>query len=259
MKPTLHCEWDQVAQELGRIPLVDERVRYAAAIKPVLALAKSARVLEVGCGSGRLLRALASLGYSNILGVEISLSRLRQVTSLGPPIARLVCSNVVPFASDTYEAVVSVAVIEHVAEPAAFLAELARITRSDGLISIVTDTYMWSWLKRLGLYRSIQPLDEAIWPRKIIRWAEQAGLELMGCGGFVNTPAQRRYFGKQLLRLVPWTGRLIHWLNRTPKPAIPSDETEAILEAVHDFHSVFNTELWPCIWSYECFYWFKKS
>jgi SAM-dependent methyltransferase len=259
MNHTLHREWDQAAGELNTIPLVDERVRYAAAIKPLLAIPKTSCILEVGCGSGRLLRALAALGYQDIVGLEISPSRLRQVTRFGPSDARLICSNVVPFVSEAYDAVVSAAVIEHVVAPADFLAELARVTRAGGVISIVTDTYMWSWLKKLGLYRTRQPLDEAIWPRKIIRWARQAGLELIGCAGFVNTPDQQGYFGKQLLRLVPLTSRMRHWLNRAPKPVVASDEAGAILEAVQGFDNDARVDLWSCIWSYECYYWFRKS
>ena len=100
MNHTLHREWDQAAGELNTIPLVDERVRYAAAIKPLLAIPKTSCILEVGCGSGRLLRALAALGYQDIVGLEISPSRLRQVTRFGPSDARLICSNVVPFVSE---------------------------------------------------------------------------------------------------------------------------------------------------------------
>lgn len=148
--------------------------------------------------------------------------------------------------------------ILHVVDPAHWLAELARITRSGGIISIVTDTYMWRWLKRLGLYRSIQPLDEAIWPCTLIRWAQKLRLELLGCGGFVNTPDQRGYFGKQLLSLLPLTGRLQRWANRGAIPGVPADETEAILDSVRRFNGRYGVNLWSCCWSYECYYWFRK-
>ena len=235
MKPGLPQAWDQAAKALNSIPLAGERVRYAAAIKPLLSLPKNARILEVGCGSGRLLRALEVLGYQHLVGMEISHARLSYMAQRRPSVAGLVCSSEVPFAAATFNAVVSAAVIEHVVNPPDWLAELTRVIQPEGFISIVTDTYIWHWLKRLGLYRSIQPLDEAIWPWRLIRWGQEAGLELVGSGGFVNTPNQRGYFGKQLLRLVPYTGRLRHWLNRTAAPVINLDETTAILDAVREF------------------------
>jgi SAM-dependent methyltransferase len=258
MKPGLLQAWDQAAEALNNISLAGERVRYAAAIKPLLSLPKNARILEAGCGSGRLLRALEALGYQHIVGMEISPARLSYVAQRGPSVAGLVCSSEVPFAAATFNAVVSGAVIEHVVDPAGWLAELARVIQPGGLVSIVTDTYIWRWLKRLGLYRSIQPLDEAIWPWRLIRWGQQAGLELVGCGGFVNTPDQRGYWGKQLLRLIPHTERLRHWLNRTAVSVVTLDETAAILEAVQNFPDSARTCLWSCVWSYECYYWFRK-
>lgn len=255
----LHQAWDQAGEALNTIPVAGERARYAAAIKPLLDLPKTTRILEAGCGSGRILRALAALGYRRLVGLEISFERLTEVTCLGPSSTHLVCSSEVPFASKAFDAVVSAAVIEHVADPGDWLKELTRVTRSGGLISIVTDTYMWRWLKRLELYHSIQPLDDAIWPPALIRWGQTLGLDLLGCGGFINTPDQRGYFSKQLLSLIPRTGRLQRWFNRATLPDIPSDETEAILDAVRDFNDRTRVNLWSCFWSYECYYWFRKS
>jgi ubiquinone/menaquinone biosynthesis C-methylase UbiE len=257
--------WDEVAAELSAIPLELERVRYAAVLKFIEALPKSARVLEAGCGAGRILRALAAMGYENLVGLEISQSRLDYVSRAGPTCAELVCSDQVEFEDESFDVVVSAAVIEHVIDPAKWLGELARVTKKGGLISIATDTYMWQWLKRLGLYRTVQPLDQAIWPRALIRWGERAGLELAGCGGFVNVPEQRWYFARQLKRLTSlrrWWCKL--WgIRRTqsaaseaPAPAV--DETASILEATRAFPMAQKRDLAGCIWSYECYYWFRK-
>jgi SAM-dependent methyltransferase len=259
MKHVLLRAWDEAAESLNGTPLIGQRVRYAAAIKPLLSLPKTACILEAGCGSGRILRALAGLGYQRLVGIEISHARLGKVKQLGPASAHLVCSSEVPFASQTFDAIVSSAVIEHVVDPSRWLAELARVARRGALVSIVTDTYMWHWLKSLGLYRSIQPVDEAIWPSTLIGWAARSGLKLVGCGGFNNTPDQRGYFIKQLLGLIPGTWRLRRWLRRPPVPAIPPDEKTAILEAIQDLPDGAGLSRWACVWSYECYYWFQKG
>jgi SAM-dependent methyltransferase len=258
MTRSLPQAWDEVAATLGTYPFADEHVRYAAAMQPVLGLPRTARILEAGCGAGRLLRALAALGYEQLVGLEISLARLREVSQRGPRAARLVCCDRVPFRSETFDAVVSAAVIEHVTDPRAWLAELARVARPGAAVSIATDTYMWRWLKRLGLYQSDQPLDEAIWPGALVRWAREAGLQLRGCGGFINTPEQRRYLAQQLLHLVPGGGRCRRWLcPERPTNQLP-DETAAILQAARGFQNSGAKDPWSCVWSYECYYWFRK-
>jgi SAM-dependent methyltransferase len=263
--PQLAGAWDEVAAELTAIPLELERMRYAAVLKFVESLPKSARILEAGCGAGRILRSLAAMEYENLVGLEISQSRLDYVSRAGPGCAELVCSDKVEFDDASFDAVVSAAVIEHVIDPAAWLGELARVTKSGGLISIATDTYMWHWLKRLGLYRTVQPIDEAIWPTTLIRWGERAGLELVGCGGFVNVPEQRWYFLRQLKRLTSlrrWWCKL--WgvrraQARADEVGVPRvDETASILEATREFPVGMKRDIAGCVWSYECYYWFRK-
>lgn len=114
-------QWDAVAEELTSIPLILERNRYATALKVLLGLDENARILEVGCGAGRILRTLEALGYRNVVGLEISQSRLNYVQQQGQTSAGLICSDHVPFADASFDAVVSAAVIEHVVDPRAWL------------------------------------------------------------------------------------------------------------------------------------------
>ncbi|RPI71339.1 MAG: SAM-dependent methyltransferase, partial [Desulfobacteraceae bacterium] len=197
-------------------------------------------------------------GYSNLIGLEISFNRLNEVRRLGPSCAQILCSDSIPFASFHFDAVVSAAVIEHIVHPAEWLAELARVTKPQGLVSIVTDTYMWKWLKWMGLYRSIQPIDEAIWPFTLVHWAKQSGLDLIGCGGFINNPQQKHYFGNQLLKLFPGAGWLQRRLKQKRLPEIYSDERIYDLNPFDFQHEKIKTHYWACIGSYECYYWFRK-
>lgn len=263
--PQLSSAWDEVAAELNAIPLELEGMRYAAVLKFIQSLPRTARILEAGCGAGRILRTLEAMGYRNLTGLEISQARLDYISVAGPRCAKLLCSDRVEFESESFDAVVSAAVIEHVIDPKPWLADLARVTRRGGLVSIATDTYMWKWLKDLGLYRSVQPIDKAIWPTTLIGWARSAGLELVGCGGFVNVDDQRWYFLRQLKRLTSlkrWWCKLrgirrtAMQIGPTPPPAV--DETASILDAVRNFPLRLERDLAGCVWSYECYYWFRK-
>jgi SAM-dependent methyltransferase len=267
MTSLLRDNWDEVAAELTRIPLVLEHVRYAACIKPLLSLSTTSRILEAGCGAGRILRALEALGYQHLTAIEISLERLRYVRRFGPACANLICSQEVPFGDGAFDAVVSAAVIEHVIDPKSWLAELSRVTRKGGIVSIVSDPYMWRWLELLGLYRSAQPLDQAIWPWKLLSWARAAGLRTVASGGFVNVPEQRWYFVRQLKRLSSMRRWLCKWrgIRRqvVPAPATsiepPADEVPMILGAVREFTDARGIDMHSCIWSYENFFWFVKE
>lgn len=266
--PALQESWDDVAAELTSIPLQLERARYAAAIKPILTLSRDSRILEAGCGAGRILRTLEALGFHDLSGLEISQARLDYIARVGPASARLICTDKVPFDDSSFDAVISAAVIEHVIDPARWLGELARVTRPGGIVSIVTDTYIWKWLKMLGLYRSIQPLDEAIWPWRLASWARSAGLEMFAAGGFVNVPEQRLYFIHQLKRLTSMRRWWRLWRGvRRPKgatspPCAPmprADEVRSILEAVSEFPDSRRINMQACVWSYENYFWFRKA
>jgi SAM-dependent methyltransferase len=254
--------WNEVAAELTAIPLLLERARYAATIKPICHLPHNAQILEAGCGAGRILRTLDRMGYRDLTGLEISKSRLDYVAQAGPAGARLICSGEVPFANDTFDAVLTAAAIEHVTDPRQWIAELARVTRPGGVVSITTDTYMWKWLQSLGLYQTVQPLDGAIWPYTLVNWARQAGLQLRSCGGFDSVDKQRWYFLKQMKRLVSarrWYRKLKGgYPPVNPWGNVPAVEEASITDAVRDFPLHDQSDLPACVWAWECFYWFEK-
>lgn len=255
-------QWNEVAQELTAIPLMLERARYAATIKPVAHLPRDGAILEAGCGAGRILRSLDRMGFTDVTGLEISKSRLDYVAHAGPRSAKLICSGEVPFADESFDAVLTAAAIEHVTDPRAWLEELSRVTKPGGIVSITTDTYMWKWLQQLGLYNTVQPLDDAIWPYDLVNWARATGLRLMSCGGFVNVDKQRWWFARQMKRLVSVRRHYRKWkgdcASVNPWVDVPAVDEASIVEAVEQFPVSDATNVAECVWAYECYYWFEK-
>lgn len=87
-------------------------------------------VLEAGCGTGLILRRLA-VGAGRAVGLDLSAGMLSWARSRGLTVLQG-SVDALPFADETFDAVVSFKVLAHVPPIAETLAELARVTRPGG-------------------------------------------------------------------------------------------------------------------------------
>ena len=92
------------------------------------------RVLDVGCGFGGYGRALLAKGY-DWFGVEVKESDCVELARLGLPHKR-VDGRTLPFADGEFDSTICIEVLEHIEHPAAFLAEIRRVTRRRFLVSV---------------------------------------------------------------------------------------------------------------------------
>jgi SAM-dependent methyltransferase len=95
-------------------------------------------LVDLGCGSGDLARDLAAAGY-RVTGCDISPRMLEQAAAADPGqtvhwAALEPGWRTLPFAQASLDAVVASSVLEYVAEPAAVLAECARVLRPGGVL-----------------------------------------------------------------------------------------------------------------------------
>lgn len=98
--------------------------------------------LEIGCGPGTLLAAAASKGRSGI-GVDASLVWLLVAKRLitrwgGQPLLAAALANALPLADNSVNAVISLDVIEHVADQQVFLREIDRVAQPGGQLALAT-------------------------------------------------------------------------------------------------------------------------
>lgn len=115
-----------------------------------LALPPSAQVLEVGCGTGALLRSLARRTdfTGKAFGVDQCrpfLDAARKFAQAENVSARIVFqagdAHCLDFPSATFDAVIAHTLISHVTEPAAVLSEMARVVRPGGTVVIFDGDY----------------------------------------------------------------------------------------------------------------------
>jgi SAM-dependent methyltransferase len=139
-----------------------------------------ARVLDAGCGTGRLAAALAEEGLARVWGVDRSPEMLAVARAKTRRAqfreARL---EALPFREGWFDAAVAWLVVHLVDRPAAF-AELERILAPGGRIAVVTfDPAHFSafWLNRW--FRSLETIDRARFPDRetLLRELRAAGFQ----------------------------------------------------------------------------------
>jgi SAM-dependent methyltransferase len=110
------------------------------------------RVLEIGCGVGEFTRLLAERG-ATVTGADISrvaVDQARREVAAFPSATALVADIcALPFASASFDLVVSLETIEHSPDPRSALAELVRVTKPGGRLIVSCPNYHGF----IGLYR----------------------------------------------------------------------------------------------------------
>jgi ubiquinone/menaquinone biosynthesis C-methylase UbiE len=108
---------------------------YAAAVDQA-GIPVGATVVDVGCGTGRAMGALrAAVGPRGaVVGVDLTPHMLTVAGDAAGPSAHLVLADArhLPLADSCADAVFAAGLIQHLPDPGAGFAELARITRPGG-------------------------------------------------------------------------------------------------------------------------------
>ena len=158
------------------------------------------RALDMGCGAGLLAEPLARLGAS-VTGVDAAPENIAaaraHAAAMGLSIDYRV-GDTGAVAGETFDLITSLEVIEHVDNPAAFVAGLAGALAEGGLLILSTPNRTpWSQFamitvgEGLGqIPRGTHDWDKFITPDELTAMVEAAGLRVVDVQGFAYDPVR---------------------------------------------------------------------
>ena len=163
------------------------------------------RVLDVGCGGGLLAEGMARRG-ALVTGIDLApealaVARLHAIESaVAVEYRQIAVESLAETEPASYDLVTCLEMLEHVPDPAAIVAALARLVRPGGhvicstinrnaksfALAIVGAEYLMRLLP-MGTHR----YSRLIRPSELSRWARSAGLELADLAGLEYDPFSR--------------------------------------------------------------------
>lgn len=161
----------------------DESSPWYELVQEYLGPVRGKRILEVACGRGGFVRLLASQGAIVVgadfspVALKIAARRLANGTADSSAALSQANAQQLPFADNSFDAVISCETIEHLAEPAVAVRELARVCKPSGFLYLTTPNYFNFMgiyhiynvlLKRERVNEETQPLEN-YWTFSAIR------------------------------------------------------------------------------------------
>lgn len=173
---------------------LEKRVAFACRTWP-----RGSHLLDFGCGTGRLAGALTDAGF-RVTGIDRSIGMLREA-SRRRIAAACASAEALPWASGTFDGVMTVAVMHHLADAAlvaAGVSEMVRVTRAGGQV-VVWDHNPLNPYWPFFMWRLPQDdgSERLIGRRELRRCAAAAGAEVVRIDGlgwipdFVPAPLLR--------------------------------------------------------------------
>jgi SAM-dependent methyltransferase len=153
-------------------------------------------LLDVGCGTGQFVEAARKAGY-RARGLDLSTAQL-EVARRRFRDVEVQAGRVHDYAEGmppgSFDIVTAFQVLEHVADPLGFLADLRRLLRPDGYLAVGVPTWR--------VWRTFRDPDDAP-PNHLTRWSGPSLSRALGDGGFtILTLREHRSAYNFLLRRV---------------------------------------------------------
>jgi 2-polyprenyl-6-hydroxyphenyl methylase/3-demethylubiquinone-9 3-methyltransferase len=184
---------DQVAAHFGRDP---------RSPRPFEGL----RILDIGCGGGLLCEPMARLG-ADVVGADasetnIEVAKLHAVESGVKIDYRATTAEALADAGEKFDIVLNMEVIEHVSDPALFIAKCSEMVKPDGIMFVATINRT---LKAFGLAivgaevvlrwlpRGTHQFSKLVRPDELQGWLTDSGMKITDKTGVIYNPLADRW------------------------------------------------------------------
>jgi len=127
-------------ERFGLVYRVRERLEAARLLRSTQGLPADARILDVGCGDGFHLNLLRRFGLPswNLIGVDVDERAVAAARAQGLAVVQGTVEEAA-LESGSFDLVLLIATIEHVADPPSVLSATRRLLKPGGKVLIVTD------------------------------------------------------------------------------------------------------------------------
>jgi 2-polyprenyl-3-methyl-5-hydroxy-6-metoxy-1,4-benzoquinol methylase len=119
------------------------------------------RCLDVGPGTGRWLKFLHERSAAYLAAIDSSEAAARRCQQTCPAIDKIQLAELedtpFDFASDSFDIVLSIGVLEHIRHPENYLSEMRRVIKAQGLLLLSTDNIA-SLASRIRMIFGIMPV-----------------------------------------------------------------------------------------------------
>jgi SAM-dependent methyltransferase len=108
-----------------------------------LVLGPDPRILDAGCGSGRMLQELAA--YGEVSGIELDEDAAEMAAQRGWGEVKVGRLEELPWDDATFDLITSLDVVEHTPDDRVALAELRRVSKPGGWLLVTVPAYQTLW------------------------------------------------------------------------------------------------------------------
>lgn len=140
---------------------------------------KDTAILEIGCGTGRISKYLATLTDNltvNDISEKLTLSVARDLN------CQMLLGDCAYFINQgkEFDLIVSSECVEHCLQPINALSGIARLLKKNGRLIITTPNRLWYPLVKLSMIlniRKFQGIENWVWPNQIYKWLQRNSFE----------------------------------------------------------------------------------